>query len=490
MHRTSAVESLQARNPVRGFPPDQCLPDRGAQAAGTVDTGGSRRHQARRRFGAANGIPAHRAAADLPHGLGAADEGVDRDGGRARRLHRSEPVIESIHRQSQHRPAVQHVHVRVEAGPQDHLLAAVAARHAHRQDDGVRAGCRRLLARESRELRGLPVTHLLGPGFNLTLRPMRYPKFYEMYRAAIKNTWSVEEIDFQIDLGHLQRRMSPADRHLIERLVAFFATGDSIVANNLVLSLYKHINAPEARMYLSRQLYEEALHVQFYLTLLDNYVPDQAQRARAFAAVDNIPSIRRKAQFCQRWTDSVLDLHRIDSMQDRRQFLLNLTCFASCIEGLFFFGAFAYVYFLRSRGLLPGLAAGTSWVFRDESAHMAFAYEVIKTVREEEPELFDDSCAREVLTMIEDAIDCEIAFADDVLAGGVVGLTRLEMREYLQYVADQRLLMLQLPIRFGSRNPFSFMELQDVQELTNFFERRVSSYQVAVQGEVAFDQAF
>jgi ribonucleoside-diphosphate reductase beta chain len=334
------------------------------------------------------------------------------------------------------------------------------------------------------------MSRLLDPGFSLTLRPMNYPKFYEMYRAAIKNTWSVEEIDFQIDLSHMQRRMSPADRHLIERLVAFFATGDSIVANNLVLNLYKHINAPEARMYLSRQLYEEALHVQFYLTLLDNYVPDQERRALAFAAIDNIPSIRRKAEFCRRWTDSVADLNRIGTRSERRQFLLNLTCFASCIEGLFFFGAFAYVYFLRSRGLLPGLAAGTSWVFRDESAHMTFAYEVIKTVREEEPELFDDSWAREVLTMIEEAVECEIAFADDVLAGGVVGLTRLEMREYLQYVADQRLLMLQLPIRFGSRNPFSFMELQDVQELTNFFERRVSSYQVAVQGEVAFDQAF
>jgi ribonucleoside-diphosphate reductase beta chain len=334
------------------------------------------------------------------------------------------------------------------------------------------------------------VSRLLDPGFNLTLRPMQYPKFYEMYRAAIKNTWSVEEIDFQIDLSHMQRRMSSADRHLIERLVAFFATGDSIVANNLVLNLYKHINAPEARMYLSRQLYEEALHVQFYLTLLDNYVPDQERRALAFAAVDNIPSIRRKAEFCGRWTDSVADLNRIGSRADRRQFLLNLTCFASCIEGLFFFGAFAYVYFLRSRGLLPGLAAGTNWVFRDESAHMAFAYEVIKTVREEEPDLFDAAWARDVLTMIEEAVECEIAFADDVLAGGVVGLTRLEMREYLQYVADQRLLMLHLPVRFGSRNPFSFMELQDVQELTNFFERRVSSYQVAVQGEVAFDQAF
>ena len=148
------------------------------------------------------------------------------------------------------------------------------------------------------------------------------------------------------------------------------------------------------------------------------------------------------------------------------------------------------MYFLRSRGLLPGLAAGTNWVFRDESAHMSFAYEVLRTVREEEPALFDARWAAQVLQMIEEAVECEAAFADDVLSGGVVGLTRREMREYLQYVADQRLTMLGLPIRYGSRNPFSFMELQDVQELTNFFERRVSSYQVAVQGEVAFDRAF
>lgn len=334
------------------------------------------------------------------------------------------------------------------------------------------------------------MSRLLDPGFNLTLRPMRYPKFYEMYRAAIKNTWSVEEIDFQIDLGHLQRRMNGADRHLIERLVAFFATGDSIVANNVVLSLYKHINAPEARMYLSRQLYEEALHVQFYLTLLDNYVPDQEQRARAFAAIDNIASIRKKAQFCQRWIDSVSDLERIESPEHKRQFLLNLTCFASCIEGLFFFGAFAYVYFLRSRGLLPGLASGTNWVFRDESAHMAFAYEVLRVVRQEEPELFDSRWAEQVGSMIEEAVECETSFADDVLSGGVIGLTRIEMRQYIQFVADQRLSMLRLSPRYGVRNPFSFMELQDVQELTNFFERKVSAYQVAVQGEVAFDQAF
>jgi ribonucleoside-diphosphate reductase beta chain len=175
---------------------------------------------------------------------------------------------------------------------------------------------------------------------------------------------------------------------------------------------------------------------------------------------------------------------------DRKRFVLNLTAFAACIEGLFFFGAFAYVYFLRSRGLLPGLAAGTNWVFRDESGHMAFAFEVLRTVRRESPELFDEEWASNVRAMIADAVECEAQFAEDVLSGGVVGMTQREMRQYLEYVADQRLTQLGLPAMYGSKNPFHFMELQDVQELTNFFERRVSAYQVAVQGEVTFDEAF
>ena len=334
------------------------------------------------------------------------------------------------------------------------------------------------------------MTALLDPGFNLTLRPMRYPVFYDMYRDAVRNTWTVEEIDFGIDLNDLAHKLTPADRHLIERLVAFFATGDSIVANNLVLNLYRHINAPEARMYLSRQLYEEALHVQFYLTLLDAYIPDPARRSDAFAAIENIPSIAAKAAFCFRWMDSVHALDRLESRTQRRRFLLNLICFACCIEGLFFFAAFAYVWFLRSRGLLPGLASGTNWVFRDESGHMAFAFEVIRSVREEEPELFDAAMQDEVRTMLAEAIDCEAAFADDVLSGGVNGLSPREMRQYLEYVADQRLSALGMAPQYGARNPFPFLDLQDVQELTNFFERRVSAYQVGVSGAVEFGQAF
>ena len=331
---------------------------------------------------------------------------------------------------------------------------------------------------------------LLDPGLCLTLRPMAYPRFFEMYRAAIKNTWTVEEVDFATDVGDLQTKMTDAERHLVQRLVAFFATGDSIVANNLVLNLYRHLNAPEARMYLSRQLYEEALHVQFYVTLLDTYVSDPEERHRAFAAVDYIPSIRRKADFCLRWLDSIQGRSQLDTRAQRRQFLLNLICFAACVEGLFFFGAFAYVYFLRSRGLLHGLAAGTSWVFRDESAHMAFAFEAVRTVRQEEPGLFDEEMAAAVGEMLDEAIACEAQFAEDLLSGGVAGLSVPTVRQYLEFCADQRLATLGLSKRYGVPNPLAFMDLQDVQEVTNFFERRVSAYQVGVTGQVVLDASF
>jgi len=331
---------------------------------------------------------------------------------------------------------------------------------------------------------------LLDPGLNLTLRPMKYPRFYDMYRDGIRNTWTVEEVDFSTDVVDIRSRLTGAEGHLLGRLVAFFATGDSIVSNNLVLNLYKHINAPEARMYLSRQLYEEALHVQFYLTLLDTYVPDLREREAAFAAIHNIPSIKTKADFCFKWMDSIDKLDVLRTREDRRQFLLNVICFAACIEGLFFFAAFAYVYFLRSKGLLNGLATGTNSVFRDESCHMDFAFEVVRTAREEEPDLFDPGLQLSVREMLQDAVACELQFAEDLLQEGVAGLSLVDMHEYLKFCADQRLMNLGMKPMYGAGNPFPFMEGQDVQELTNFFERRVSAYQVGVTGEVRFDQDF
>jgi ribonucleoside-diphosphate reductase beta chain len=332
--------------------------------------------------------------------------------------------------------------------------------------------------------------HILDPGLCLTLRPMAFPVFYDMFRDGIKNTWTVEEVDFQTDLTDLKTKITPAEVHVIQRLVAFFATGDSIVSNNLVLNLYKHINSPEARLYLSRQLFEEAVHVQFYLTLLDNYVPDPEERNAAFAAVENIPSISKKADFCMKWMDSIQQLDALETKEHRRQFLLNLICFAACIEGLFFFAAFAYVYFFRSKGLLHGLAAGTNWVFRDESCHLEFAFEVVNVVRAQEPDLWDAALEKDIVTMLHEAVDAEAQFAEDLLSGGVAGLSLRDMRQYLGFVADSRLQRLGIAPAFHAKNPFSFMDLQDVQELTNFFERRVSAYQSAVVGEVGFGEDF
>ena len=331
---------------------------------------------------------------------------------------------------------------------------------------------------------------ILDPGFNLTLRPMKYPQFYQHYLNAIKNTWTVDEISFSTDVADLRDKLTPAEKHVVGRLIAFFATGDNVVGNNLVLNLYKHVNSPEARMYYSRQIYEEALHVQAYLTLLDNYLPDDQERFQAFDAINNVPSIKQKGEFCFKWIDSVSNLDQLDTDDKKRQFLMNLVTFASAVEGLFFMGAFAYVYFLRSRGLLHGLASATNWIFRDESLHMNVAFDIIDTVRQERPDLWDKDMDAQVVQMIKEAIECEMQFASDTLQLGVAGLSAKEMRQYLEFVADARLARLGIEFRFGSKNPFPFMELQDLDSHTNFFERTVSSYQIGGVSAKAEDIKF
>lgn len=331
---------------------------------------------------------------------------------------------------------------------------------------------------------------ILSPGFDLTLRPMKYPHLYQHYKDAIKNNWTVEEPNFTIDRQHLTHEISEAEHHMIKRLVAFFATGDSIVSNNLVINLYRHVNSPEARLYYSRQLFEESVHVDFYLRLLEEYVQDEAERAEAFAAIENIPSIKAKADFALRWIDHIQEMDIIRNDDDKRKFLLVLICFAAVIEGLFFMGAFSYVYFLRSRGLLPGLAEGTNWVFRDETCHMNFAMDVVDVVRREQPELFTPELEAQVRQMLAEGIACELQFADDALQYGVLGFTRTNMEKFLKFCADQRLIRLGYQSQYNEDNPFDFMVLQDVMPLTNFFEKKVAEYQVGITGSVSLDEDF
>lgn len=328
---------------------------------------------------------------------------------------------------------------------------------------------------------------ILDPGFELTLRPMKYPQFFEHFKESIANNWTVNEISFNTDIADIRDKLSKAEKHVVSRLVAFFATGDTIVGNNLVTVLRKHVNSPEARMYYDRQAFEEALHVQFYLTLLDNYLPDEKDRYEAFAAVHNIPSIKKKADFCYKWMDQCINYDTLETDEQRKQFLMNLITFACAVEGLFFFAAFAYVYYLRSRGLLHGLGSGTNWVFRDESKHMEVAFEIVNVVRKEYPNLWDKDLEEKIITMLSEAIDCEVQFAEDVLSLGIAGMSKDDMVDYLKFTADCRLARLGIDYRFGGKNPFTFMELQDMRSHTNFFERTVAEYQIGVKGKVDFN---
>ncbi len=334
---------------------------------------------------------------------------------------------------------------------------------------------------------------LLQPELDLTLRPMKYPQFFQLYKNSIKNIWTTEEIDFSVDFQHLRDKISPQEAHLIRRLVAFFATADNLVAHNLVLNFYKHVNSPEYRMFLGKQLFDEMLHVETYLLLVDNYIPDMDERRAAFDAYQTIPSVKRKADFCFKYMDSIDSLDKLDTDAKRKQFVENLICFAACVEGLFFFGSFAYVYFLRSKGLLPGLATATNWIFRDESLHIEGAMAVLAAVRTEYPHLFDASMQDRVYAMIEEAIEVEMEFCQDGLSFGVTGLSPTLMRQYLEYVADQRLSQMGFAKKYLSKNPFSFMLLQDVQPLTNFFEKRVTEYSKGFDSSasaVSFSEAF
>src|SRR6185312_2265251 len=181
---------------------------------------------------------------------------------------------------------------------------------------------------------------ILNPEISLTLRPMRYPQFFQLYKNSLKNIWTTDELDFSVDFEHLRDKLTPQESHLIKRLVAFFATADNIVAHNLVLNFYKHVNSPEYRMFLGKQLFDEMLHVETYLLLVDNYIPDMEERRQAFDAFKNIPSVKKKADFCFKYMDTIDKLDRLDDDEKRRQFIENLVCFAACVEGLFFFGSF------------------------------------------------------------------------------------------------------------------------------------------------------
>lgn len=257
------------------------------------------------------------------------------------------------------------------------------------------------------------------------------------------------------------RDATPADRQLIEQVLAFIISGKQIVATNLVENLLPHVNSSEARLSISRQVSDISHHIDFYLTVLDSYSPkmnNPADKSRfEVLRLERTSAFSQKTQFCRKWAYSVKELTLLGTQEDRRKFLLNLICFSTCITGLFFYGAYAYIYFLRSKGLFKNLAAGTLGVARDENIHFNFALKTIDIIRKDHPSLFNEHLTEMVVQMIEDAIECEMCFAESVLDGDNLEISIRDMRQYLEFIADQRLVALSMPSRYRVENPFAFI---------------------------------
>jgi ribonucleoside-diphosphate reductase beta chain len=334
---------------------------------------------------------------------------------------------------------------------------------------------------------------ILEPGMTLKMRPLQYPQFYELYKTSIKNSWTVEEVSFLTDIADIRDKLTPGEKHVLNRIISFFAVGDLLVLHNTMRNLSKHINSPEALLFYARQIYEESLHQDFYNILLDNYIPDMTERERVFDAINTLPSVRAKAEFCLKWFDDMDNITALDTDEKKKRYLLNMITFACAIEGLQFFASFLYVFWLRSRGLMNGLADGTQWVFRDESMHMKFGFELIDVIKNQYHHLWTEELKKDVVEMLKDAISVEVGFASDVLSEGVIGLSLTGIENYLKFMADKHLNRLEIDHRFNGRNEFSFMALQNIEEQSNFFERRVSSYQIGIregQESVTFDSDF
>lgn len=332
---------------------------------------------------------------------------------------------------------------------------------------------------------------ILDIGRNLTLRPMQRPKYYDYYQKGVANTWSVQELDFSQDRMQLALgKFSQGELHMLKRIVAFFATGDEIVNDNVTQNLYKHVNSPEYRMYITRQGFEEAVHVDAYLKLLDVYLDNEQERTEAFEAIDKIPSIKAKADFCYKWLDHGMKHPALLTDKAKQDFLLSLLSFGLAVEGLFFISAFAYIYFLRSKGLAQGFAILNDWVARDESMHLEVAIELAKDIIKDYPQLWTEELKSRLKEMIQEAVKLEIDFAHDVLSESVTGLPLGQMSQYIQFTADQRLASVGLDKIYKVDNPFDWMVMQGMQPLTNFFEKRVSEYQTGVSGTVSFEEDF
>jgi ribonucleoside-diphosphate reductase subunit M2 len=301
---------------------------------------------------------------------------------------------------------------------------------------------------------------LLIPDDNrFVMFPIKYDDIWAMYKKQIDCFWRAEEIDLSKDLADWSK-LSADEQHFISMILAFFAASDGIVLENLAQRFMSDVQISEARAFYGFQIAMENIHSETYSLLIETYIKDKEQKHKFFNAIENYPCIKKKSDWAQKW------IH-----DNRSSFATRLVAFA-CIEGIFFSGAFCSIFWLKKRGLMPGLTFSNELISRDEALHCEFAILLYSKLEKKLPKA-------KLHEIVKECVEIEIEFICDALPCRLIGMNSELMGQYIQFVADRLCLQLGYPKIYNVGNPFSFMELISLESKTNFFERVVSDYALA-----------
>jgi len=304
--------------------------------------------------------------------------------------------------------------------------------------------------------------------------PIQYDDIWSMYKKAQASFWTAEEVDLEKDLRDWNEKLKDDERYFISHVLAFFAASDGIVNENLVERFMQEIQIPEARCFYGFQIMMENIHSEMYSLLIDTYIKDREERDRLFNAIETFPAIKKKAQWALRWINS-----------NRATYAERVIAFAS-VEGIFFSGSFAAIFWLKKRGLMPGLSFSNELISRDEGLHTDFACLMYK-------HLVNKPDKERVYEIVKDAVDIECEFLTEALPVRLIGMNSDLMVEYIKFVADRLLLELDCEKLYNTTNPFDFMENISLEGKTNFFEKKVGEYQkggLAMKGSCSEDAVF
>jgi ribonucleoside-diphosphate reductase beta chain len=291
------------------------------------------------------------------------------------------------------------------------------------------------------------------------LFPIKHRDIWDMYKKAEASFWTAEEIDLSADLTDWSDKLNNDERHFIKHVLAFFAASDGIVNENLAVNFINDVQYPEARCFYGYQIMIENIHSETYSLLIDTYIKDPAEKDKLFHAIDNIPVVRKKADWALRWISN-------------GSFAEQLIAFAA-VEGIFFSGSFCSIFWLKKRGLMPGLSFSNELISRDEGLHCDFACLLYSS------HLINKLPKETVTGIITDAVKIEKEFVTDAIPVKLIGMNAELMCQYIEFVADRLLLALGCAKVYNATNPFDFMEMISLQGKTNFFEKRVAEYQKA-----------